>query len=266
MRQWRLIDTGKGDPYMNMAIDEAIAISSRDDALFLTMRFYQWERPALTIGYFQAIKDEINIDLYKKENIPIVRRITGGRSLLHQHELTYSITSPTGNPLFPNNIRGAYLVIARGLSAGLRILGLDNDIFQSRSDEEHNNKMKRSLYCFSSPSVHEITVRGKKIIGSAQRRWSDIFLQQGSVIIEKSPGLFMPGLSKEEDYSTSILESLGRRVTPEELKDAMLCGFREELGIKFKEYGLTEHERRLAERLYLEKYTKDKWNMKREIP
>jgi lipoate-protein ligase A len=265
MRRWRLIDTGKGDPYMNMAIDEAIAISSRTNGSNPAMRFYQWERPALTIGYFQDVSDVVNMNLYREEKIPIVRRITGGRSLLHQYELTYSIISPTGSPLFPNTIRGAYLVIARGLSAGLKILGVGNEISQPGSDEGIQ-KMPRSHSCFSSTSIHEITVSGRKIIGSAQRRWSDIFLQQGSIIIERSPGFFMLDRATERDHSISIFESLGRRVEPGELRDAMICAFSKELGIEFKEDSLTDDEWRLARRLYLEKYTRDEWNMDREIP
>lgn len=265
MKRWRLIDTGKGDPYMNMAIDEAIVISSRTNGLNPVMRFYQWERPALTIGYFQDVSDVENINLYREEKVPIVRRITGGRSLLHQYELTYSIISPTGSPLFPNTIRGAYLVIARGLSAGLKILGVGNEISQPGSDEGIH-KMPRSHFCFSSTSIHEITVSGRKIVGSAQRRWSDIFLQQGSIIIERSPGFFMLDRAIERDHSISIFESLGRRVDPGELRDAMICAFSKELGIEFKGDSLTDDEWRLAERLYLEKYTRDEWNMEREIP
>lgn len=265
MKRWRLIDTGKGDPYMNMAIDEAIVTSSRTNGPNPAMRFYQWERPALTIGYFQDFSDAVNIDLYRQEKIPIVRRITGGRSLLHQYELTYSVISPTESPLFPNTIRGAYLVIARGLSAGLKILGIGNEISQPGSDEGIQ-KMPRSHSCFSSTSIHEITVSGRKIIGSAQRRWSDIFLQQGSIIIERSPGFFMLDRATERDHSISIFESIGRRVDPGELRDAMICAFSKELGIEFKGDSLTDDEWRLAERLYIEKYTRDEWNMEREIP
>lgn len=266
MMEWRLVDTGKGDPYMNMAIDEAIAVSSRTETSSPTIRFYQWERPALTIGYFQPLKDEISIDLYRKEKVPIIRRITGGRSLLHQHELTYSIVSPTNNPIFPNNIRGAYLVIAKGLSAGLKILGIDSEIFQLRTHGDCSKK-DRSFFCFSSPSMHEITVAGKKIIGSAQRRWSDIFLQQGSIIIERNTGLFMLGdRGIDVEYSTSIAEASGKKVAPLELKNALFCAFREELGIEFKEDNLTDLEKRLSEKLYLEKYTRDEWNMERRIP
>ncbi|HLF86426.1 MAG TPA: biotin/lipoate A/B protein ligase family protein [Nitrospiria bacterium] len=266
MRCWRLIDTGKGDPYMNMAIDEAIVTSSRTSGLNPVMRFYQWERPALTIGYFQDFSDVVGMNLCTEEKIPIVRRITGGRSLLHQYELTYSIISPTGSPLFPNTIRGAYLVIARGLSAGLKILGVGNEIFQPGS-KEGIRKIPRSHSCFSSTSIHEITVSGRKIIGSAQRRWSDIFLQQGSIIIERSPGFSMLGIRPQNrDHSISIFESLGRRVDPGELRDAMIYAFSKELGIEFKWDSLTDDERMLAERLYLEKYTRDGWNMEREIP
>ena len=251
---------------MNMAIDEAIAISSRAEGSLPAMRFYQWERPALTIGYFQAIKDEIDIRRYREDRVPIVRRITGGRTVLHQHELTYNIVSPIKNPLFPNNIRGAYLVIARGLSAGLKILGIDNEIFQPE-DNGGRARINRSGFCFSSPSVHEITVSGRKIIGSAQRRWSDIFLQQGSIILDRGPKFFMAGNQTEEsEHSTSILESLGREVSVEELRDAILSGFKEELNIEFKEDSLADHEKRLSEKLYLDKYTRDEWNMERRIP
>lgn len=250
---------------MNMAIDEAIAVSSRVEGSNPTLRFYQWERPALTIGYFQPFNDERDIARCRKEKVPIIRRITGGRSLLHEFELTYSVVSPTRNPLFPNNIRGAYLAIAKGLSAGLKLLGIDNEIFRQRPNEDCP-RLNRSIFCFSSSSTHEITVSGRKIIGSAQRRWPDIFLQQGSIIIERGPQFFMLGdPTIDDEYSTSILESLGRIVTAEELKEALLQAFGQELGIEFEERFLTGAEMELSKKLYLERYTRDEWNIERKI-
>ena len=91
MQVWRLIDRGPESPEMNMAIDEAIALSSREGSSPPTLRLYQWSRPTISLGYFQKAQDALNLDICSEKGIEIIRRLTGGRAVYHDQEiLTFS--------------------------------------------------------------------------------------------------------------------------------------------------------------------------------
>ena len=83
--KFRLIDSGYNDPFLNMAIDEALLTSKLP-----VLRFYRWKPATVSIGYFQSMKNEINLEKCKKLNIGFVRRLTGGKAVFHDQELTYS--------------------------------------------------------------------------------------------------------------------------------------------------------------------------------
>jgi lipoate-protein ligase A len=97
--EWRLIDSGPGDAFYNMALDEAIATGVRKGAAAPTLRLYGWDRPSLTLGCFQKTAD-INIEYCRSHDIPVVRRPTGGRAILHGDELTYSLSAKLTGSLF----------------------------------------------------------------------------------------------------------------------------------------------------------------------
>ena len=147
----------------------------------------------------------------------VVRRVTGGRAVLHNHELTYSVVARTDDPLFPGNVLGTYKVIAAGLLAGLGDLGIHAEMVSRSGKHAHLVKKNgKDPACFSSPSWYEILVNGKKIIGSAQRRIPGAFLQHGSILIAYDPVLEASVISGSGagNAVTSIQEALGRAVPP----------------------------------------------------
>ena len=166
---WRLLNTSYNTAPMNMAIDEALLASKTP-----VLRFYRWKPSALSLGYFQSIKD-IDIKACKKHNVDIVRRITGGKTVLHDNELTYSIIIDENK--MPKSIIDSYKIISKGILIALKNIGLKPEM------KEAINKKTTSAICFNEPSYYEIIVNNKKIVGSAQTRKQGKLLQHGSILI-----------------------------------------------------------------------------------
>ncbi len=173
-----------------MTVDEELLARAQAGDDMPVLRFYTWDPPAVSLGRFQTAETSVNADACKRLGFDVVRRITGGRAVLHRRELTYSIVSRIDNPLFPPDVLGTYKVIAAGLLAGLANLGIDAEMV-SRGGRHAAlvNKTDKDPSCFASPSWYEIVVHGKKIVGSAQRRLSHAFLQHGSILIDYDPAL-----------------------------------------------------------------------------
>lgn len=237
MNMWHLIDSGPNLAVYNMAVDEELLARAQAGKAAPVLRFYTWSPPAVSIGRFQKIEEAVNHGACARHHIDIVRRITGGRAVLHDRELTYSIISRLDEPLFPSTVLGAYKVIATGLLAGLKRLGIPAEMV-SRGNR-HAGLVKKHVKdpaCFSSPSWYEILAGNRKIIGSAQRRLSNAFLQHGSILMDYDPAFeaeVIPG-GCGGDVVTSITRELGRAVPPEEVKQAFVQGFSEALGIEFE--------------------------------
>ena len=252
--KFRLIDSGLNSASMNMAIDEALLSSKLP-----VIRFYGWKPHSLSIGYFQSIKS-INLENLKKNNISLVRRLTGGNAVLHDKELTYSIITDESN--MPKNIIESYKKISKGLLEGLKNLGLKAVM------NESIKKGDRSAVCFNDPSWYEILVNKKKIIGSAQKRIDGKVLQHGAVLIdvdvEKYCSLFnncnSNFIDKAKSRITSINDELNKEIDYNDIKSAMKKGFEKSLKIEFIEDKLSEKELKLAEKLERNKYSNKNWN------
>ena len=168
---WNFINTGSHDPYYNMAMDEALLNFVSRGEIDPVIRFYTWGPATLSIGYFQRLTKEIDIEKVKEKGYGLVRRQTGGRGVLHDKELTYSVIVPESHPKMPSTITEAYRVISQGLLEGFKNLGFDTYFAVPRSKEEREKlKQPRSSVCFDAPSWYELVVEGRKIAGSAQTR------------------------------------------------------------------------------------------------
>jgi lipoate-protein ligase A len=231
---WSFIGSGPNTAAYNMALDEELLARAQSGETTPVLRLYSWDPPAVSLGRFQKIESAVNAEACERHGFDIVRRITGGRAVLHNRELTYSIVSRIENPLFPPHVSGAYKVIAGGLLAGLANLGIDAEMVSREGRHAVLvNKNAKTPSCFSSPSWYEIVVNGKKIVGSAQRRLSRAFLQHGSVLIAYDPALeaeVIPGGAG--NGVTSIERELGRTVSYEEVTQAFCRGFSEALQIE----------------------------------
>ena len=237
---WNYIDSGPNLGVYNMAVDEELLARAQAGEDRPVLRLYAWQPPAVSLGRFQKSETAVNAEACKRLGFDIVRRITGGRAVLHDKELTYSIIARTDNPLFPGTVLGTYKVIAAGLLAGLRNLGIPAELVARGSRHaERVDKNARDAACFSSPSWYELLVHGRKIVGSAQRRVSGAFLQHGSILMDYDPqleALVIPG-GCAGDVVTSIKRELGRDVPLDVVKEAFVQGFREALGVEFVNSG-----------------------------
>lgn len=236
MKPWRYIHSGPNLGVYNMAVDEELLARAQAGEDRPALRLYAWQPPAVSLGRFQKSETVVNAEACKRLGFDIVRRITGGRAVLHDKELTYSIIARTDNPLFPGNVLGTYKVIAAGLLAGLRNIGIAAEIVsRGGRHAERVERDAKEAACFSSPSWYEILVQGRKIVGSAQRRVPGAFLQHGSILIDYDPqreAQVIPG-GCAGDVVTSINRELGRDVPLDEVRRAFVQGFREALRIEF---------------------------------
>ena len=180
---WNFINTGSKDPYYNMAMDEALLNFVSRGEIDPVIRFYTWNPATLSIGYFQRLQKEIDIDKVKVKGFGLVRRQTGGRGVLHDKELTYSVIVPESHPNMPSTVTEAYRVISQGLLEGFKNLGFDTYFAVPKTPEERQKlKQPRSSVCFDAPSWYELVVEGRKIAGSAQTRQKGVILQHGSIL------------------------------------------------------------------------------------
>ncbi|MBP1080631.1 biotin/lipoate A/B protein ligase family protein [Bacillus capparidis] len=273
---WRFIDSGFQSPAYNMALDEALLNWNSQKLIPPTIRFYGWNPPTLSVGYFQNIHKEINFDAVKDHNLGFVRRPTGGRGVLHDQELTYSVIVPEDHPEMPTTVTEAYRVISEGILQGFRELGLDAYFAIPRSDKEKAElKNPRSSVCFDAPSWYELVVEGRKVAGSAQTRQKGVILQHGSILLDldedKLFDLFLyPNERVKERMQKSfkkkavaINELIENPVTIEDARKAFKTGFEKGLNVTLEPYELNEKEEKEVLKIAADKYSTDKWNYKR---
>ncbi len=162
------IDTGFNNAFTNMAIDEVL-LSSKVPVL----RLYQWKPCAVSIGRYQNL-DDIDLEYCAENCIDVVRRITGGKAVLHENELTYSFI--IDKEIMPRSIIESYKIISSAIIQGLRTLGLNPEMNRSKAENRDNP------VCFQEPSFNELTINRKKFVGSAQVRRNGKLLQHGSIL------------------------------------------------------------------------------------
>jgi lipoate-protein ligase A len=159
-----------------MAVDEAILNGVIDGTSPLTLRFYAWSPPCLSLGRSQRIA-EVDLAACRAAGIDVVRRPTGGRSILHTDELTYSVSLLQTDPRARGGIVEGYRRLSEGLLAGLHRLGVD----ANQAAGQRTPGSEATAVCFESPSDYEITVAGRKLVGSAQWRARGGVLQHGTL-------------------------------------------------------------------------------------
>jgi lipoate-protein ligase A len=261
---WRLLITPPADGATNMAIDEAILHALADGVGQPTVRFYQWQPPCLSLGYNQTWR-EVNTAACAARGYTWVRRPTGGRAILHIDELTYSIIAPEVEPRVHGGITESYRRLSRGLLAGLRSLGAD--VFQAQTEKVVNRQAGAA--CFDTPSNYEITVAGKKLIGSAQVRRRGQVLQHGALPLRGDLDRIFECLQQPRDgarcaslreQALTLEEAVGHPVTFDEVAAALTAGFADALNLHLEPGDLSAHEQQLVVRLRNTRYTADEWN------
>jgi lipoate-protein ligase A len=230
VKEWMLIvDKTPLKGSLNMAVDEYLLNSLEEDSLTY-LRFYQWEKPTVSLGYSQNIHKVVDLDYCRENGIDIVRRITGGKLVLHQHEITYSVCS-SDEKNFPPRLSDSYRLISQALILGLEKMGIASYL----ASDTPASYVKGDMPCFYHPARNEIEVDGKKIVGSAQKRLGARFIQHGSIPVEDNGDLLelVTSLRGGEGKlrMTSLSQVLDREVSFEGAVKHFAEGFSEYFGI-----------------------------------
>lgn len=243
-----------------MAMDESLAENVRAGKAPPTLRVYGWDRASLTIGRFQRA-GELDLGYCRSEDIPLVRRPTGGRAVLHGEELTYSFSASTREGPFSKSLLDSYGKLGTAFSRAFRSLGIPAEAREARWAMG-----TRSPLCFESASYGEISVGGKKIIGSAQRRWPGALLQQGSIPYVLDLPRLLKVFGSNGNAARSGMAGV-REFLPGldggELKQAVIEAFEAVFGIGFSVSAPTRGEESRAEELLRAKYLSPEWNHRR---
>lgn len=266
MTTWRLLITPPGRGAWNMALDEAILEhSGRRDSL-PTLRLYAWNPACLSLGHAQPFADVDTVRL-KERGWEVVRRLTGGRAILHTDEITYSVIAPSDEPRVAGTVLESYNRLAGALLLAVQKLDLQVELKEGKAaDTAAPNPV-----CFEVPSTYEITVNGKKLIGSAQARRKEGVLQHGSLPLTGDLTRICQALVFENESAreTASQRLLGRATTVESAlrqpvgwdtaAEAFVHAFETKLGLTLERGELSESECKRTEELVREKYDHPSW-------
>src|SRR5256714_10530366 len=154
---WRLLLDSPAAGAWNMAVDEVLLEGVVAGTAPPTLRFYGWTPPCLSLGYFQPF-DAVNLDGCRALGVDVVRRPTGGRAILHDRELTYSVVLPASTLGHDRGVLPSYRRLSLALQAGLQRLGIDVSL---APESEAPTRAVHGPACFDRPSAHEILLRGR---------------------------------------------------------------------------------------------------------
>ena len=272
---WRLlIEEEPRSGAANMAFDQAIAMACAAGESPPTLRFYRWQPPAVSLGRHQPVAD-LDQAAVAAHGYDIVRRTTGGRAILHIDEFTYSVAAAATEPRVAGGVMDAYLRLSNALVAGLQALGVAAD--KAGGDVRTGSDV--SAACFEVPSAYEITVQGRKLMGSAQSRRAKYVLQHGSLPLygDITRLVEVLVLSEEErpqlhrqlaDHACTLATALGVAdddpvLRFEHVAQAMMQGFATTLNITFQRDAPTAGELQTAAQLIREQYANADWTASR---
>jgi lipoate-protein ligase A len=244
MDRWFFIDDGPATGAENMARDEFLLARAEREGGAPILRLYSFHPPAITIGYHQELGRALDVEAVRSDGLDVVRRITGGRALLHEGELTYCVVAPSaaGGAAVPTD---TYLRISRALAAALRLIGVRAEVSRGAFGRKAPGA---AAPCLLSTTRYELTARGKKIAGSAQRAMRGAFLQHGSILLT-------PASARVARYArgscdslgeriTSVSEELGREIEAGELRSAIRDAFAEAFRIEWSPFALSRQDER----------------------
>jgi lipoate-protein ligase A len=216
--RWRFLNTGPQAGDYNMALDAAMAQSGFINEP--TLRVFKWNPDCISLGYHQNA-GEVDLEKCRRVGIDVARRPTGGRAILHAQELTYSVVIPATHPWFEILPLDIYRRLSEAIAAGLRHLGAAVNF--APGEKLHVDGRPLRLACFASAARNELLAGGKKIVGSAQRKF------------------------RLEDHTTTLRQVCGREISFDETMSALRRGFAETWQIDFFGGVIADDENRLAE-------------------
>jgi len=260
---WRLLKMPPAYGAWNMAVDESILHGIYIGESQPTLRLYSWSPPCFSLGYAQPSSD-VNKEYLNTAGWQLVRRPTGGRAILHTDELTYAVITPNNEPRLAGGVLESYSRLASALLQTLILLGLPAESKETYLKQSRSNT--QNPVCFEVPSNYEITVNGKKLIGSAQARRKEGILQHGSLPLTGDITRILSALFYESDEkrnasasrllsrATTVERELGHSITWEEAAIAMIQAFESVLNLELVQGDLTPFELDTANQLLKDKY------------
>jgi lipoyl(octanoyl) transferase len=276
--QWRLIKTPPASGAWNMAVDEALlegmtALSEPepappDQAARPVLRLYAWQPPCLSLGYAQPLSD-VDLQALKNRGWEIVRRPTGGRAILHTDELTYAVIGPIDEPRLAGGVLESYQRLSSALLNALHRMNIPAESQAEAIIPEGSDP--KGPVCFEVPSSYEITLNGKKLIGSAQSRKRRGVLQHGSLPLHGDLQRITQVLrfggeaarrraaERLTQRATTVAEGLGAAITWDAAAQAFLEAFKATLDLEIILDELRPEEIARAEALVAEKYGNLNW-------
>ena len=277
---WRLLDTSKHSAAMNMAIDEAMLLQQNPTPQ-PTLRFYDWAQPAFSFGYFQQITAEVDTELCTARNVEIVRRMTGGGTVIHGWDVTYTLIVPHGIEGMPKGISASYRFISDALISGFRRLGIPagrSPVSDSprTAHEQRGGSSPEPNSCLAQPVQYDVMCNGKKIAGVSQRRNQIGVMYQGYIALDMPPPELLGLASKQPEQgcilsekSTAINIEHPTPIARKQLEEAVATGFEAELGAELNPHPiwlageLSHEELDAAVTLAQTKYATAEWNFRR---
>lgn len=217
-----------------MALDVALlgAVAARESSPVL--RLYCWDPPCLSLGRHQP-ESAADLEFCRSAGVDVVRRPTGGRAVVHHLELTYSVTARLGSGPIPQHVQSVYRLLCTALVRALRTLGVDAELTPDAAVAGMPSPAS-SVPCFKAPAGGEVTVGGRKLVGSAMRVHGGAILQHGSILLGWNPRLQsgclgLPGDDSLRPFVTTLEDQLGEVPEDDVLRVAVMEGFSQELRV-----------------------------------
>lgn len=233
----------------NMAIDDVL-LAGRESAFCWTLRIYEWQRPTVSLGYSQPWRDGFEPRIARRLGVDLVRRRTGGRAVLHDRELTYSLAGPAERGPLAGGIHATYRVIAAGLQRGLAGLGVEVEVERGRGPDAGEGRAVVPGACFGVRARYEILADGRKLIGSAQRRAAGRVMQHGSLPLAAPDAarwaVLGPGGETAARGSAGLWQVARRRIPRRTVAAFLARGIAAQLGLQPLFRGLALAESRHA--------------------
>ena len=253
----RLLNMGKNCAAMNMAIDEAI-LTAQKEKPNPTLRFYDWTTPAFSFGYFQDIAAEVDIEACRAEGIELVKRMTGGGTVVHGWDLTYTLILP--RQAGEMGVSEAYQQIGRSLVKAFKSLGVPAKCYGATADTSQSSQN----ICLTNLAENDVMCNGKKLAGVSVRRNRNGIMFQGYISLDMPPAPILKRVSKHPEIQKMLCEksaainSEGRFINRGSLIQAICETY--EVGITFHSGKLSQTEKAEAETLVRTKYATAAWN------
>jgi lipoate-protein ligase A len=270
MHEWRLVIDDALPGALNMARDQAL-LKLYPTLQQPTLRMYRWQPACVSLGRAQRWARDVDHAACDALGIDVVRRPTGGRAILHEHELTYSVVVGLEHSLIGRRgVVHSYRVLSAALQVGLARLGVQSAFAPEQARQGHRPSYE-SAACFDEPASYEITVGGRKLVGSAQARQHDVLLQHGSLLLHadaarwarvlRLPPTLAPHALKQR--MIALDEVLDTKPAFAQVADALAAGFADACGVTLVPGTLTQAEEERAAQLVEEKYANPAWTQRR---